>query len=276
MSEEPDRFTVGTVRCTVLLDAEVPVPAGMLFPGLDADVVRARTGAPPEHEIPGVVTALLIQRADDVVLVDTGLGTDRGGATHGRLREIGVDPHAVTTVVLTHAHGDHVGGSLLDGDPAFGNARHVIHDAEVRFWLDPVWEDAEQGPFRLPPSVAEAARRTLPVLERVGLLDRVDRETEVAPGIRVVPAPGHTPGHLAVSVADGVDELLWAADAFVHPANVADPEPASRMDSDRERTVATRRELLERAVQRRAILAATHHRVRGRVVRDGAGYRLQP
>jgi glyoxylase-like metal-dependent hydrolase (beta-lactamase superfamily II) len=114
------------------------------------------------------------------------------------------------------------------------------------------------------------------VLDDAAVLERIDRETVVAPGIRVVPAPGHTPGHLAVSVADGVDELLWAADAFVHPANVADPEPASRMDTDRPLTVATRRSLLERAAQRGAVLAATHHRVRGRVLRDGDRYHLSP
>jgi glyoxylase-like metal-dependent hydrolase (beta-lactamase superfamily II) len=276
MSKGPDRFSVGTVRCTVLLDAKVPVPAGMLFPDLEPDVVRDRAGAAPDQEIPGVVTALLIERGDDVALIDTGLGADRGGATLERLDGLGVEREAVGVVVLSHAHGDHVGGSVVDGSPTFPNARHVVHDAEVRFWLDPVWEGAERGPFRLPPAVAETARRVLPVLNDSALLERIDRETAVAPGIRVVPAPGHTPGHLAVSIADGIDELLWAADAFVHPANVADPEPASRMDTDRQLTVATRRDLLERAAQRGAILAATHHRVRGKVVRDGAGYRLSP
>jgi glyoxylase-like metal-dependent hydrolase (beta-lactamase superfamily II) len=276
MSGEVERFSVGAVRCTVLLDAEVPVPAGMLFPDLDPDVVRERAGAPPEQEVPGVVTTLLIERKDDVVLVDTGLGPDRGGASLERLHGLGIEPGVVGVVVLSHAHGDHVGGTVVDGAPAFPNARHVIHDAEMRFWLDPAWEGVERGPFRLPAFVAETARRTLPALEDAGLLDRIDREAAVAPGIRLIPAPGHTPGHVAVAVADGIDELLWAADAFVHPANVADPEPASRMDTDRALTVATRRTLLERAAQRRAILAATHHRVRGRVLRDGDRYRLAP
>ena len=275
-SRAVERVDVGRVRCSVLLDAVVPVPAGMLFPDLEPEVVRARAGASPEQELPGVVTTLSIERGTDVVLVDTGLGADRGGAALDLLGDLGVDRDAVTVVVLTHGHGDHVGGCLVDGEPAFPNARHVIHDAEVRFWLDPVWEGAERGPFRLPPAVAETARRVLPVLDAAGVLERAVRETAVAPGLRVIPAPGHTPGHLAVSVADGVDELLWAADAFVHPANVDDPEPASRMDTDRERTVATRRSLLERAAQRGAILAATHHRVRGRVVRVGDGYRLSP
>jgi glyoxylase-like metal-dependent hydrolase (beta-lactamase superfamily II) len=276
MAEAIARFDIGSARCTVLLDAEVPVPAGALFPDLGPDEVRARTGVAPEDELPGVVTALLIQRNDLTVLVDTGLGSDRGGSVHERLEMVGVGRDAIRTVVFTHGHGDHVGGSLIDGTAAFPNARHIVHDAEIRFWLDPAWADgAERGPFRLPMHVAETARRVLPTLDAGGVLDVVDRETTVAAGVRVVPAPGHTPGHLAVAVADGSDELLWAADAFVHPSNVADPAPASRMDTDRPLTISTRRDLLERAVQRHAILAVTHHRFRGRVVRDGDGYRFE-
>jgi glyoxylase-like metal-dependent hydrolase (beta-lactamase superfamily II) len=270
-----ERFDIGRVRCTVLLDADVPVPAGALFRDLAPAEVRARTGVGPDDEVPGVITALLIELKDALALVDTGLGRDRGGALHERLAACGVDAGAVGTVVFTHGHADHVGGSVVDGEPVFANARHVIHDAEVRFWLDPAWEGAQRGPFGLPAHVATTARRVLPALGRSGALDVVDRATAVATGIQVVPAPGHTPGHLAVAVADGSEELLWTGDAFVHPANVEDPAPASRMDTDRPQTIATRRDLLERAAQRRAILAATHHRTRGRVVRRSDGYRLE-
>ena len=276
MPGEIERFDIGRVRCTVLLDADVPVPAGALFRDLAPAQVRARAGVGPDDEVPGVITALLIELKDELVLVDTGLGRDRGGALDDRLAACGVDAGAVDIVVFTHGHADHVGGSVVDGEPVFANARHVVHDAEVRFWLDPAWEDAERGPFGLPAHVAATARRVIPALDRSGALDVVERATAVAAGIQVVPAPGHTPGHLAVAVADGSEELLWAGDAFVHPANVDNPAPASRMDTDRPRTIATRRDLLERATQRRALLAATHHRTRGRVVRVGDGYRLQP
>ncbi len=267
---------MGTVRCTVLLEAEAPVPAGVLFPELQPDEILRRTGAAPEQQLPGVITALLVETAGRLVLVDAGLGPSAGGGVHERLAELEIDPGAVEAVVISHAHPDHVGGVLLDGGPAFPNARHVVHEAEVVFWLDPAWEGSETGPFRLPVHIAAPARQVLPALEAAGLLEVVDREASVVPGVRVVPAPGHTPGHVAVAVAGGIDELLWAADAFVHVANVADPWPASRMDTERDRTVATRRSLLERAVQRRSTLAAAHFRDRGRVVRDGNGFRLEP
>ena len=271
---EIDVLEIGRVRCAVLLDAEAPVPAGVLFPELGPDEIRARTGAAPEEELPGIISALLIELADRRLLVDAGLGPLRGGTVHARLAERGLERDAIDVVAISHAHADHVGGLLLEGRPAFPNARHVVHEAEALFWLDPAWEDPERGPFRLPTHVADAARQVLPALEAAGLLDVVDRETEVAPGVRVVPAPGHTPGHLAVAVAEGIDELLWAADAFVHVSNVTHPAPASRMDTDRARTVETRLDLLERAAQRRSIVAASHFRERGRVERVGSGYTL--
>ncbi len=259
----------------MLHDADAPVPAGALFPELDEAGVRARTGVGPEELLPGVISALLVERDRHLVLVDAGLGPARGGDVHATLAELGVARVTIDIVVISHGHGDHVGGLLLgDGEPAFPNARHVVHDAERRFWLDPGWEGVERGPFRLPAQVAEEARRVLPALDAAGLLDVVERDAELAPGIQVLPAPGHTPGHLAVLVDDGDDALLWAADAFVHPANVADPWPASRMDTDRELTVSTRRALLDRAADRRAHLAATHFRARGQVVRTPDGHRL--
>ena len=139
---------VGTVRCTVLLEAEAPVPAGVLFPELQPDEILRRTGAAPEQQLPGVITALLVETAGRLVLVDAGLGPSAGGGVHERLAELGIDPGAVEVVVISHAHPDHVGGVLIDGEPAFANARHVVHEAEVAFWLDPAWEGGETGPFR--------------------------------------------------------------------------------------------------------------------------------
>lgn len=271
----PDRFEAGGAVCTVLHDADAPVPAGALFPELDEADVRARSGVGPDELLPGVISALLVERDRHLVLVDAGLGPARGGGVHATLAELGVSRETIDVVVISHGHGDHVGGLLLgDGDPAFPNARHVVHGAESRFWLDAAWEGGERGPFRLPAHVAETARRVLPALDAAGLLDVVESEAEVAPGVLALAAPGHTPGHLAAIVHDGDDALLWAADAFVHPANVADPWPASRMDTDRELTVSTRRALLDRTVERRALFAATHFRARGRVVRTPDGHRL--
>src|SRR5919112_3865964 len=97
MAEAIERFDIGRVRCTVLLDAEVPVPAGALFTDLGPDEVRARTGVAPEDELAGVVTALLIQRNDLTVLVDTGLGSARGGALHQRPGTGGGGRHPLPT-----------------------------------------------------------------------------------------------------------------------------------------------------------------------------------
>ena len=118
---------------------------------------------------------------------------------------------------------------------------------------------------------AAVAREQLPPLAAAGVLDLVEREEEVSPGILVVPAPGHTPGHLAVEV---VGERLYLTDALLHPLQGSRPEWGHGLDDDREAAAATLRALLGRAASNDLPVACSHVEGVFRVEPSGDGFEL--
>jgi len=177
-------------------------------------------------------------------------------------------------VIMTHAHADHVGGLLTGGEPTFSDARHHLPRAEHDFWLGPAPQE------RLFPALADAmvatARTTIQGLDGAGLLEVCEPGAELANGVRLIDAPGHTPGHVAVEIDTGHETILYVADAFVHELQLEHPDWTAAFDADAAATVETRRRLLDHAVERGATVAAFHVGRTGRVARVASGYRLEP
>lgn len=186
---------------------------------------------------------LLRDRRGRTALVDAGIGTAGSPAeswapTPGRLREelagAGVAPEDVDVVILTHLHSDHAGGVTENGRPVFSGARHIVQRADLE-WV--------------PPSMREHV--VTPLGDR---LEAVDGEAEILPGIHVLPAPGHTPGHQIVRAG----EVAVTGDLVLHPVQLADPSIRYVYDEDPDRAAATRAELLARLRAERAVLATAH------------------
>ena len=106
-------------------------------------------------------------------------------------------------------------------------------------------------------------------------LTRIDDGTELVPGIRTIPAPGHTPGHVAVEVSSSEETLLYLVDLVFQPIHVERPEWYTAFDIDPEDVVESRRRLLERAADQATLVMAQHFPVPGlgRVQRTKSGYR---
>jgi glyoxylase-like metal-dependent hydrolase (beta-lactamase superfamily II) len=203
------------------------------------------------------VNCALFQTGETTILVDTGAGAkpraflpDAGAALLDELAGAGVQPEGVDIVVQTHLHVDHVGWT-----GSFPNARYVVHEDDWAYFMNEASLDER-------PHLRE---KVLP-LERV---ERVTGETEVAPGVRVEPAPGHTPGHLIVR-AGGVAAI---GDLVAHELQVVDPQLVFVNDVDSELAAATRRRVVAELADEGTAVIAGHFRGIGRFERAGKGFR---
>lgn len=249
---------------TVLCDAVAPFPdpVSVALPAWDERHLRWTRRTMPGNMHGGEwllhVHSYLILDGPHVVLVDTGIGDHHrpGGrwlGTGGRLPDLltdaGVAPEDVTDVVLTHVHLDHVGWNTTDmGQPRFPNASYLVQAAERAH--------ARRG---------ATYRELVSPVERAGQLRILDGETRLSRDIRLLPTPGHTPGHQ--SVASG--NMLLTGDLFVHPAQVAFPDLTYREDDDPRTATTSRRTVIRRAGRDGSALCGAHAQGALRVARDG-------
>jgi glyoxylase-like metal-dependent hydrolase (beta-lactamase superfamily II) len=273
-------FEVGRSRCEIVPDGIAPYRKETIFSDAnDQELTRALEGIlNAEGWLPVPYNPLLVRSGKDVVLLDTGAGAelaeewgDPVGQLQGSLERAGIDPRQVTVVVLSHAHPDHIGGLTVEAPdgrrPVFPTARHVISSEEFEFWTaGAVPEDFA--------SMATLATKHLLPLREAGLLELVDGETEIVPGMSIVSAPGHTPGHMVVSIAAGPGSAMYLGDAVLTEVSFEYPGWTSRLEIDRPAAAKTRRRLLDRAVEERSIVAGFHLRAAGTIEAADGGYRF--
>jgi glyoxylase-like metal-dependent hydrolase (beta-lactamase superfamily II) len=275
----PFRRKVGAIDVTVLSDGTLEVPMSFVLPETPPAEAAAlltshgypATGAP----IPTNIT--LVKSGAELVLIDTGAGANFQ-PTAGKLAEnmeaAGLDPAAVTKVVFTHGHADHLWGAIDDFDDSerFPKASYVIAAAEWDFWIHP------DTPTSVPDWLQGMARGNARILQRLeGRIERRKGGEGLAPGLSFVATPGHTPGHMAVLVESGGERLLIGGDVLAHSAiSFARPEWRFGSDYDRDLAVATRRRLLDRLASERLPLVGFHlpYPGHGVVERSGTAYRF--
>jgi glyoxylase-like metal-dependent hydrolase (beta-lactamase superfamily II) len=269
-------WPVGDMIVTSLSDGYFDIPLAHILTNLplqDAEAALQRAFRPTMPRLE--VNAYLVRRAGQApILIDAGAGA-RLGPTVGKLPAalagIGVAPADIGTVLLTHLHGDHVGG-LVDaqGQAMFPNAGIVLHAAEAAFWLE-----SAPGAGADQQSVDLALHAVAPYRERMRLIE----EGDVIPGIGAVFLPGHTPGHTGYRIGDsGASVLIWGDLVNQPVVQSAFPEAGFFSDADSALAVRTRKALLSKAADENLLVAGMHIEFPGfaRVVREGAGYRLVP
>ena len=268
-------FQVGALECIAVNDGDAVYFAeeyATNAPRAQVTEALAVHGHQPD-DIPSPYSGLVVRSEENLVLIDTGAGdlTPKVGKLRGNLRRAGVQPEDIDTVILTHGHPDHIGGNVdIDGNPVFPNARFVMFRDEWDYWTD------ETTLAALNPIFGEWSRHNLsPLRERVELLDT---ETEIAPGIEAIDAAGHTPGHLALSILSGSDELLYISDAALHPIHLEHPDWHPVWDVEPTQAIANKRRLFDRAATEHAQVLAFHFPPfpsLGHVTKRGSGWEWQ-
>jgi glyoxylase-like metal-dependent hydrolase (beta-lactamase superfamily II) len=289
MNTEAYRFELGSFECTAVSDGtfvyappHFPPPSTFLFINAPKEKLEPALG---EHKLTSEqwgqwvspYICLLVKTEEHLVLADTGAQglSPSTGKLLQNLHDAGIAPGDIDTVIITHVHPDHIGGNLDNqGEPNFPNARYVMWKGEWDFWTSPQAQErvAKQGGEIL---VAFARKSLPPIKDRLIL---IDHETEVVPGIQALAAPGHTPGHMALSISSNNEQLLCIGDVVLHPIHLEQPEWRAGTDFIPEQLVTTRRRLLSMAVANNALVLAFHFPFPGlgHVIPKGEAWQWQP
>lgn len=241
---------------------------GYLTAGLDlllnidrheASALQRRGGL--NDRSPMHINSYLVRSAGRTVLVDAGAGGVKqwGGRMASRLPLAGVRAPEIDTILLTHAHPDHVGGLLDDsGRAAFPNAELVVHERELAFWEDDSnlarASDRARGNFQI-------ARRAL---DAYGDRLRTVREGEVLPGVTAIPLPGHTDGHTGYLIGSENESVFFWGDTVHFPTvQVTRPDASVALDNDPVRAAETRSQVLDMVSGEEMTVAGPHLDDRG-------------
>jgi glyoxylase-like metal-dependent hydrolase (beta-lactamase superfamily II) len=239
-------FRIGQLQATALRDGTINLPAGdaTASPWTNTADVQALLTAngQTDGQIHLSVQPLLVKDGDRVVLIDTGAGGQMGteGKLLASLRSAGVEPAQVTDILISHAHGDHVGGLVANGALVFPNAT-------IRMSM-PEWADLQSQA-----EMADLVRAITPKVEAFAPGARI------SPGITALSLDGHTPGHSGYEIAQGGARLIYIGDAL-HSSilSVQRPDWKNNWDRDSAAAISTRQSLLERGASQNLLFYGVH------------------
>jgi len=281
-------WRIGDVTVTRVVEMEIPVPYNPNRAFLKEATPEALAAIPwlapdyvtPEGHLRLSIHALLVEAPGLRLVVDTCIGNYRprrlvGGQSlsTGFLQAFeatGWARDSVDAVVCTHLHVDHVGwNTMREGDrwvPTFPKARYLIGRQEYDHW-------SADGDDEFQVILSDSIR---PVFD-AGLVDLVEMDHVISPEVRLVPTPGHTPGHVSVRIESAGEVGLITGDMVHHPCQLAHPEWSSPSDSDPVASAVMRRSIFESTAEQPVLVIGTHFAAptAGLVRRDGDAFRFE-
>ncbi|HLJ06133.1 MAG TPA: MBL fold metallo-hydrolase [Acetobacteraceae bacterium] len=265
------KFSVGDLTIHRAIEQEVPFfPALELLPQLTPEVLaenRAwlrQAGALNDADVLILCfQSYIVRTPHHTILIDSCIGNDkpRPGRPNWHMKSddtymralsaAGITPADIDYVMCTHLHVDHVGWNtrLENGHwvPTFPKARYVFGKTEYDYWHEQN-KKAEVPPF---------ADSVLPVVE-ADRAEIVGNDFAVGDHLRILPTPGHTPGHVAFALGKGKDDAVFSGDLMHTPLQTLYPELSPKFDVDPAQAAVTRRNFLERYCETNTLCCTAH------------------
>ena len=253
----PYTFKQGAYDVTVVSDGVLMLPIAMIFPDAPPEEVKKLLGAAVDGETAQFqVNVLLLKSGAETILIDTGTGGSfqpSAGTLMESIKAAGSDAGAVTKVIYTHAHGDHIGGTVGKDGMNFPNATYHMAENEWNFWSPP--DLASKMPKEMEGMIMGIQSQMTAIKDKVTFFKP---GSEIVSGLASIDTAGHTPGHVSFELAGG-DGMIITGDAITNAA-VFFPHPDWKFsfDTDHAAASAARKKLLDMAATGKKKLLGYH------------------
>jgi glyoxylase-like metal-dependent hydrolase (beta-lactamase superfamily II) len=277
------KFKLGDATVTTVYDGiwEKAHDAGFIKnASLDETKAALKAVGHTDDFVPIPFTITVVEMGGKTIMFDSGTGGQAGGPKAGllakqNLAKAGIDAAKISTIVVTHFHGDHIFGLMAKDTNAqtFPNAEIIMPEAEYKFWTDEgVLAKLDAGRQGL----AKRVQATFPSWKNIKQV--ADGKDAIA-GVKAINTNGHTPGHTSYLVGSGANQLIISGDITNIPALfVKNPEWQAAFDQDAALAVKSRRAIFDQAIADKAVVTGYHWGLpgAGTIQKDGNGYALVP
>ncbi len=263
-NQNPYSFKIGAFKCTVFHDLDFVYQAMSCFTNVESGILAKSLHQYGQtlEKIPSPYISLLLERDDQKILVDTGLGFMKEpvkfqgrsmnfeGQLLNELSTHQVDPSSITHLMLTHFHPDHIGGVCNSSTKLhFPNAQHIAHQDEWDYWTGAAFTGPSIFGYFIDQNIRPLHNKNLHLLKGAG--------AEVLPGITFIQVPGHTPGQFALHIASEGKDLLYISDVWLHPLHIKHLDWQS-FDLDHDLAKKSRIRMLELAHKKNMLVQSFH------------------
>jgi glyoxylase-like metal-dependent hydrolase (beta-lactamase superfamily II) len=264
-------LTAGDLTIHRIIEQEMTfLPAQDMFPDLTSELLaenrawlKAAKGLDDTDTLILCFQSYIVKTPHHTILIDSCIGNDKPRPTRPKwnmktddtymraLKAAGISVADIDYVMCTHLHVDHVGWNtrLENGKwvPTFPKARYVFAKGEFDYWAEQ-HKKAEVLPI---------ADSVLPIVE-ANKAEIVGNDFSIGDYARILPTPGHTPGHVAFTFGRTKEDAVFSGDLMHSPLQTRYPELSPKFDVDGAQAAKTRRSFLERYCDSDTLCCTAH------------------